>query len=104
MEVLNVSHNKLCKLPEGIGRLKELRMLDCAHNNLIELPSAMGGLSALTHLDLRNNPALKHLPSILGSAVYLQELVVDSDTLQSPPSSVTTQGTSAILQYLCLRE
>jgi len=56
---LNLSRNRLLRVPTGIGYLVELRRLRLAHN-CIRLDSAalasLGGLPGLTHLDLAYNP------------------------------------------------
>ena len=45
----------LMSLPESVGNLKNLAVLNLAHNNLTELPPAVYSLEALTALDLSHN-------------------------------------------------
>ncbi|XP_067949590.1 malignant fibrous histiocytoma-amplified sequence 1 homolog [Watersipora subatra] len=74
---LNLSSNKIDKLPPEIGELKELVTLDLTYNyNLIALGSQILSLSNLRYLWL-----------------------VDCASLQNPPWIVAWQGVSAIQQY-----
>lgn len=54
----------LTTLPESIGALSDLRVLDLRDNALTELPASLAGLHALRVLDLRANP-LRALPETL---------------------------------------
>jgi small GTP-binding protein len=60
---LDLSHNSVKALPEGLGALRELRELNVAHNALRSVHSALGGrLRRLRVLDLSSN-RLEDLPS-----------------------------------------
>ncbi len=57
--MLYASRNRLKKVPDSIGKLKNLQSLDLASNSLKELPwSALGALKKLKTLDLSANPKL----------------------------------------------
>ncbi|KAI3635913.1 hypothetical protein MIR68_006051 [Amoeboaphelidium protococcarum] len=62
---LHLSHNKLNTLPVGIGSLSDLDLLDVSNNLLFELPQALSNLSNLVFLDISHNK-LKTLPPCLG--------------------------------------
>lgn len=59
---LNLSHNRLVKIPGEIGRLTQLTKLYLNNNQIKELPPEMGQLRQLRELNLRNNK-LTDLPS-----------------------------------------
>lgn len=62
LKLLDCSHNALEFLPDGIGRLKHLETLSLQGNRLVALPVTFGGLVACTTLNLRNN-LLARLPA-----------------------------------------
>ncbi|WAR15320.1 PATS1-like protein [Mya arenaria] len=74
LESLNLSKNKIEKLPSGIGKLKEITEINVAHNKLTELPSDFAGLKeTLLFLDISHNP-LNHLPHNVSFLTKLEEL------------------------------
>jgi small GTP-binding protein len=58
--------NRLRTLPDSIGRLRNLRVLDLSHNRLTALPESLGRCQRLEHLALHGNKALGIPPEILG--------------------------------------
>ena len=52
---LNVSHNRLKSLPDGLTGLGSLTVLDAAHNELACIPDAVRALTHLAVLDLAFN-------------------------------------------------
>uniref|UniRef100_A0A7S0YIR7 Uncharacterized protein n=1 Tax=Polytomella parva TaxID=51329 RepID=A0A7S0YIR7_9CHLO len=63
---LDLSHNKLTKLPEDFTPLSDLRSLNVASNSLVTLPASIAYLERLATLNVSQN-ALVTLPSNLGS-------------------------------------
>lgn len=62
---LDLSGNSLTSLPEEIGLLSDLIVLNLSHNNLENLPESIKNLTMLSNLDLRRN-LFTALPSVLG--------------------------------------
>lgn len=101
LRVLYVHHNKLKKLPDSIGDLFRLQSLDLRENALKELPSSMSKLKRLRTLDLSKNVKLKKLPKSLGNCHSLDKLIVDTDPgLQYPPVKICSEGTEAMMRFL----
>ncbi|KAG2244766.1 hypothetical protein Bca52824_093378 [Brassica carinata] len=73
-------------LPDSIGKLSTLTLLDLSENNIVVLPNAIGGLSSLTNLDLRSNRN-NQLPESIGELLNLVYLDLSGNQLSSLPSS-----------------
>jgi Leucine-rich repeat (LRR) protein len=97
LEVLDLSHNELCRFHANLGRMGRLRELRALYNRLQEVPD-LSGLGHLRGLDLSRNPVLRvpglsRLPRLevldLGGCIHLDLSEVD--------------GASACLRSLDLR-
>uniref|UniRef100_A0A452J0E5 Uncharacterized protein n=1 Tax=Gopherus agassizii TaxID=38772 RepID=A0A452J0E5_9SAUR len=62
LEELDLSFNRLRRLPEALGRLQRLRSLDVDHNELPAFPAPLLELGALEELDCSGNRQLRVLP------------------------------------------
>ncbi|CAF1486582.1 unnamed protein product [Rotaria sp. Silwood1] len=56
IHTLDLSKNRLTKLPENFGQLKSLKQLDLFDNHITNLPLSFCELTKLEYLDLKNNP------------------------------------------------
>jgi len=74
-------------LPESIGNLQLLSVLDVSYNQLRSLPESIGKLQALSKLHVSHNN-LTSLPESIGSFQDLSELLVASNQLNSLPQSI----------------
>lgn len=85
LEKLNVSGNRLNRLPAMIFSMPQLKALKAASNELETLPSRVGEKCALEHVDLRGN-RISNLPAqLLFRAVALKVLNISSNKLTSLP-------------------
>lgn len=101
LRVLYLHHNRLKKLPDSIGNLARLQSLDLSDNALKELPSTLSKLKRLRTLDVSKNVKLKKLPKQLGACHSLDKLVgPDLDIVQYPEVSVCRSGTEAVMRLL----
>ena len=101
LRVLYVHHNKLKKLPDSIGDLSRLQNLDISANALKELPVTISKLKRLRTLDVSKNVKLKKLPKQLGHCHGLDKLVgPDLDVVQYPVASICNQNTEAVMRFL----
>lgn len=55
---LNLSNNKLTRLPEELNNLTRLTRLNISHNSFIVLPQVVFKLQSLAHLDAQHNAIL----------------------------------------------
>src|SRR5690606_27454931 len=72
------------QIPESIGNLIRLQVLNLVNNSLTELPSSIGNLTQLRQLLLGINE-LTELPSFIGEVNQLQELRAAYNNLTELP-------------------
>ncbi len=89
-------------LPESLGSLADLQILDLGHNALTEIPAALAKLTRLRFLYLSDN-RLRALPeSLLADLHDLRYLGVTDNQLAALPEShgrtVAVAGTAALQQ------
>jgi len=65
LQVLNLNVNQLTTLPKSIGNLTKLKTLNLGCNSLTTLPEDIGKLTGLKEFSISKNPPLKYLPSTL---------------------------------------
>ena len=89
------------QLPNSIGSLKNLQTLNISGNSLKEIPLSISGLVSLKTLDLRNNPKLKRIPKDVAQLRGLDTLLLDEKHINYPDPEIVSQGTEAIMRFLC---
>lgn len=72
---LNISGNRLTKLPDSIGQLKNLKYLNISGNNIIKLPDSITNLTQLEELHIISTN-IESLPETIGNLVNLNRLIV----------------------------
>lgn len=109
LEVLNLSGNRLCDLPDQLPRLHRLQVLFASDNDFEVLPEVLGDCPALQMVGFKANriahvpatalpPALRwltltdnaigHLPTELGQRPALQKLMLAGNQLTALPDSL----------------
>ncbi|KAI7881719.1 uncharacterized protein EV154DRAFT_545573 [Mucor mucedo] len=86
---LDLSHNKLTKLPSSMDQLKHLKHLDISHNRLSQLPSGIYSLCKLTHFDMSHNP-VRRVSANLARLMELSLLDLSSTEIISIPAELLT--------------
>lgn len=87
LEILDVSWNKLRKLPSRLFYCTKLRHLDVSHNQLTSLPPEVGILQSLQFFSAAFN-SLEMLPEELFSCKRLKTLALGNNCLSSLSSRV----------------
>ena len=87
---LHLSEKSFSTLPESIGQLQNLQVLDLERcKNLTTLPESIGQLQNLQKLDLGNCEKLTTLPESIGQLQNLQELnLFRCENLTTLPESI----------------
>ncbi|NWR17541.1 MFHA1 protein, partial [Emberiza fucata] len=88
LEELDLSFNRLRRLPEGLGRLRHLRTLDVDHNLLPSFPAPLLELAALEELDCSGNRHLGALPEGIAALRRLKILWLSGTGLASLPEGL----------------
>ncbi|MDH4481795.1 MAG: leucine-rich repeat-containing protein kinase family protein [Rhodoferax sp.] len=109
LEILDLSGNALCALPDDLPRLHKLRILFCSHNQFTELPPMLGQCQSLQMVGFKANhihtvPAqslppllrwltltdnqIEELPKEIGQCVHLQKLMLAGNRLRALPASM----------------
>uniref|UniRef100_A0A8C9NDW6 Multifunctional ROCO family signaling regulator 1 n=1 Tax=Serinus canaria TaxID=9135 RepID=A0A8C9NDW6_SERCA len=88
LEELDLSFNRLRRLPEGLGRLRHLRTLDVDHNLLPTFPAPLLELAALEELDCSGNRHLGALPEGIAALRRLKILWLSGTGLASLPEGL----------------
>lgn len=97
---LYMQNNSIRKLPNELGDLTNLTILNVSSNKLKQLPDSIGMLERLTVLDISRNKAIQKLPKTLGKAQMLVELNVEGLNILYPPEDVLCGGTIVIVAFL----
>ncbi len=87
LKELYISSNSLSYLPESIGFLPLLTVLDASDNAIIELPTSIGSLCSLEKLILTDNE-INYLPNEIGALRSLGALNVSINALKELPQSM----------------
>ncbi|OMO94676.1 hypothetical protein COLO4_16213 [Corchorus olitorius] len=92
---VDLSSNKFeGEIPESIGKLKLIRVLNLSNNNLIgQIPSSLGELTNLESLDLSGNNLSGEIPQQLGSLNFLSHFNVSYNNLEGPIPRAQQFGT-----------
>ena len=88
LETLVLSGNGLREVPEALGRLKSLRMLDLGHNQLAHLPEELGDIEGLSDFLYLNDNRLFELPSSLRKLAKLRYLNISQNQFAILPDCI----------------
>lgn len=100
LQELYLNNNQLKKLPNSLGSLKSLRILNVSNNSLRNLPNEIGDLSSLRTLIVTGNPDLNHLPHSV-CRLRTTKLQLDAANFIYPPTEVVENGMESIMKYIC---
>jgi len=95
--VLNVSFNRVEKIPPGLGQLALLRELDVSNNHIEEIPAAIGECLRIRKLKCNGN-RLHTLPKEIAKCKLLEEVYASENQMQILPSEIGKLTVLRILQ------
>lgn len=84
---LSITKTKLHRLPDGLGKLKDLEVLTLSFNELDSIPSEIGLLPKLRRLSVQGNN-LNTIPASLGNLNTLKVLDLRFNTINTLPESM----------------
>lgn len=87
LSILDLSHCQLAKIPEAIGQLTRLKCLILGNNVLTSLPHALKNLTQLKILDLSAN-YLSEFPAVLYHLSQLEELSLGENRFTELPADI----------------
>lgn len=102
LTLLDLSHNKLVKLPSTMDQLKHLRHLNLSHNKLTQLPSSIYSLTKLNHLDISSNPFTR-VSANLARLVNLSILELSNTEIISIPAELLSLSSTTIKIENCTK-
>ncbi|XP_064477239.1 leucine-rich repeat-containing protein 40-like [Ornithodoros turicata] len=97
---VNLSFNRLSKLPDVIRSWATLEILFLSDNHIDEVDmEILPQLKQLAVLDLRNNN-ISQVPPELGNMRQLRNLQLEGNPFRNPRPAILSKGTSALLEFL----
>ncbi|CAH1249879.1 LRRIQ4 [Branchiostoma lanceolatum] len=103
LQVLDLQNSRLESLPDGVGELKQLKYLGIAGNRFTSVPKQIMNLSNVEKLNLSEN-RISRLPLTLSRLAGLKDMEVSGNPLTYPPPDVCEKGTTAIIDFLKEKE
>jgi len=88
---LDLSHNKLKKMPPPKMKGPQIHHIDVSHNLMTQLPVNINNLQCMTRLDLSNNQ-LEEISEQLGLTKYIRWLDLSHNVLVELPESFCALG------------
>ncbi|XP_035677918.1 uncharacterized protein LOC118416780 [Branchiostoma floridae] len=99
LQVLDLQNSSLASLPDSVGELMQLRHLNISANKFTSVPDSIMNLSNLEKLNMSGN-RISHLPLTLIRLAKLKDMGISENPLTYPPPDVCRIGTAAIMDFL----
>ncbi|MCJ1390463.1 RAM signaling network component [Xylographa bjoerkii] len=94
LQILDISRNRLTRLPEEMKTMKSLRVLSVMNNNLESVPFSLGSLDSLRIIKLAGNPLDEELRRIING----------NDTTPSPLVTPLAENGKDVLVTLRIKQ
>jgi len=98
--MLDLSHNKLVKLPSNIDQLRNLKQLNLSHNNISHLPASIYSLTKLTHFDMSFNP-ITRISANMARLHHLNYLDLSNTDISAIPAELLNLSMAIIKTDHC---
>jgi Leucine rich repeat len=82
-----LGHNQIREIPQSVGQLWYLRLLDLSHNQIRVIPEAIGQLVNLDTLSLNVNP-IDEISEAIGELSNLRNLTLSYNQMAAIPKSI----------------
>lgn len=104
LRYLDAHFNELHGLPQVIGRMTNLEVLNLSSNfnDFTDLPETISDLVNLRELDLSNNQ-IRALPYTFSRLGKLSKLNLDQNPLIVPPLEIANKGADAVKEFMSKR-
>ncbi|KAI8497700.1 hypothetical protein Bbelb_243520 [Branchiostoma belcheri] len=99
LELLDLRNSGLESLPDGVGELVKLNMLNISDNRFTSVPEQIMNLSNIRKLLLSGN-SISRLPLTLGHLDKLDDMDIRNNPLTYPPPDVCEKGTATVMDFL----
>lgn len=99
LKSINISFNRLHKLPVAFTLLSQLQVIDVSHNMFSSLDAVFSGMLQITHVNVSFN-FLETLPKEFGACEALEELECSGNPLALPSEEIFKIGPQAVVLYL----
>lgn len=96
-----IQDNFLKSIPDCVQYMQNLQILDVSKNKLRNLTPNLGKLKSLRMLNITENSDLEELCPELCFATNLTDIELDSNKFTFPTLEICSQGTEAIMRFLC---
>ena len=96
---LDLQHNNLLELPEGIGQLILLREINVSNNRIQRIDPAVGRCIRLRTLNLSNNYVASIPPQLTSCCRMLERLDVSNNRLTSLPDNLSSLPSLSELRF-----
>ncbi|XP_056162448.1 disease resistance protein L6-like [Syzygium oleosum] len=87
LEILNISGTKIKELPDGIGALKNLEILNISSTEIREISESIGALQNLEILNI-SSTEIKELPDSIGNLKNLEILDIGGTGMKELPNGI----------------
>uniref|UniRef100_T1IWB6 Uncharacterized protein n=1 Tax=Strigamia maritima TaxID=126957 RepID=T1IWB6_STRMM len=99
LRVVLLNNNRLEHLPPSFTSLLKLEKVDLSVNKLLSLPKDFGNLKQLKKLNLNQN-LLTYLPKSLSKCLQLKLILARDNFCQNPPQEICDEGSGRLLMFI----
>ena len=99
LEEFSMHHNEITEIPESIGLLPNLIVLNLNNNQISSVPESFSSLKQIQEIHLAFNN-LSRVPLSLGRLTDLLKFDLTHNRMACPPSVICAEGCASILSYL----